>query len=199
MVRVVYLPGMSGSGQFWQPVADRLPADWDHTLLDWPGLGDVPASAAVSSFDDLTRIVSNSLTEPSALVAQSMGGVVATQVALHAPQAVTHLVLCATSGGIDMTGAVDWRPDYQAIWPNAPHWALQPPPDRTAELRRLRQPTLLLWARDDPISPTAIGRKLASVIPNATFQVIPTSNHAFVHDSPELVIDAIQAHLGAVT
>lgn len=38
--RMVWLPGMSGMGEFWAPVASRL--EGDHTLFDFPGLGTNP-------------------------------------------------------------------------------------------------------------------------------------------------------------
>jgi pimeloyl-ACP methyl ester carboxylesterase len=39
--------------------------------------------------------------EPTALIAQSMGGVIAARAALERPDMVTRLVLSVTSGGID--------------------------------------------------------------------------------------------------
>lgn len=187
---------MSGSGSFWHPVAQRLPEACDNVLLDWPGLGDVPRSPSVQGFDDLVALVLAELATPSAIVAQSMGGAVAIAAALVAPNAVTKLVLCATSGGVDMTGAMDWRPTYRDTWPAAPAWALEKPPDRSTDLGRLRQPTLLLWASDDPISPVTVGQHLEKQIPRSTLVVVASDNHMFARDSPQLVAPTIRAHLG---
>ncbi len=43
-----------------------------------------------------------------------MGGFIALQLALRYPHLVTHLVLVAATGGVDMAGhgASDWRHDY---------------------------------------------------------------------------------------
>ena len=62
--------------------------------------------------------------EPVDLVAQSMGGVIAARIALAQPNLVRRLVLCVTSGGVDMAGlgAADWRADYRKSFPNAAAW-----------------------------------------------------------------------------
>src|SRR5215475_6124112 len=113
-MRVVFLPGAAGAAAFWQPLARLLPAAWDTRLLEWPGLGDVPASPEVNGFDDLVRLTLGAMEAPSDLVAQSMGGVVALHVALERPDLVRRLVLVATSGGLDLKrfGAADWREEY---------------------------------------------------------------------------------------
>jgi pimeloyl-ACP methyl ester carboxylesterase len=92
---------MSGDGEFWAPVADRL-VQHETVRINWPGLGSNLAEPSVASYDDLVELVLGQLAEPSVLVAQSMGGYVAVQTALRAPSKVTHLVLVATSGGVNL-------------------------------------------------------------------------------------------------
>lgn len=99
--RVLFLPGASGAGAFWKPVADLLPPDWNTRLFDLPGCGAIPADPSVNSFDDLVALIAASIgDEPLDVIAQSMGGVVAMRLALDYPQAVRSLVLVATSGGV---------------------------------------------------------------------------------------------------
>ena len=81
--RLVFLPGMSGEGELWAPVAARF-ADDDVTLVDYPGLGASPATPAVASYEDLVRMIVDTLDGPAALIAQSMGGYVAIQAAARA-------------------------------------------------------------------------------------------------------------------
>src|SRR5712692_501645 len=109
--RVIFLPGASGDGGFWRPVAERLRYPGEVVRLDWPGLGAVPPRPDVAGFADLVRMTTALMDRPVDLVAQSMGGVVAVQAALEHPGAVRRLVLAATSGGVDTRcfGAVDWR------------------------------------------------------------------------------------------
>ena len=104
---VLFLPGASGDGRFWRPVAERLPAEWDKTFFDWPGLGRIPCRPDVAGLGDLARLVlerADHGSGPVDLVAQSMGGVVAAMVELARPDRVRRLVLTATSAGIDAAG-----------------------------------------------------------------------------------------------
>src|SRR2546426_11604326 len=108
--RVIFLPGVSGDGRFWQPVAERLPP-CEKVLMDLPGAGNVPHSQSVRSFDDLVALTLSHMDRPVDIVAQSMGGVVAVRTALARPHAVRRLVLTATSGGVDFKPFAhhEWR------------------------------------------------------------------------------------------
>lgn len=194
---VAFLPGAGGSPEFWRPVADRLPAEWEVTLLGWPGAGDQPHHPSVNSFEDLVDLTQASIATRSDLVAQSMGGVVALGVALRYPEMVRRLVLVATSGGLDVEalGGQDWRADYRAEFPNAAKWVTEQHVDYTQQLARLTAPTLLMWGDQDPISPLAVGRRLASVLPNSQLTVVPGGTHALAAEQPVLVTRAILGHL----
>jgi pimeloyl-ACP methyl ester carboxylesterase len=104
MPRLAFFPGASGSGEFWTPVADRLPREWDTRLLSWPGAGALPHDPAVRGYHDLIAHAATRIADGSDVIAQSMGGVVAIDLALTRPQKVRRLVLVATSGGVDVDG-----------------------------------------------------------------------------------------------
>jgi pimeloyl-ACP methyl ester carboxylesterase len=195
--RVVFLPGVSGHDGFWRAVGSRLPAAWRKVYLRWPGLGDEPQDPAVRSFDDLVAGVVDALDQPSDIVAQSMGGVIAVRAATRAPTKIRRLVLAATSGGVDVAalGAADWRAEYRLAFPGAAGWASDRQPDLTAELRRLACPTLLLWGDADPLSPVAIGEHLADLIPRATLSVVAGGTHDFGLARADVVAPLIEAHL----
>ncbi|MGZ5909460.1 MAG: alpha/beta fold hydrolase [Reyranella sp.] len=122
MTRILFLPGSGASPDFWKPVGDRLPEAWPKEYFGWPGLGDQPHDPAIQGIDDLLRLVSARMDEPVDLVAQSMGGVIATRLALEQPGRVRRLVLTVTSGGVNMAqlGAADWRADYRRSFPAPP-------------------------------------------------------------------------------
>lgn len=198
--RILFLPGASGDGSFWHPVAERLPAAWEKTFFDWPGLGRIAPRADITSLADLATLVLARAGEgPVDLVAQSMGGVVAMLVALARPELVRRIVLTATSAGIDITpfGPEDWRPEYAREYPGAAPWILAERPDLSARLPTMTAPTLLVWSDADAISPLGVGRRLARILPRAELVVVPGVGHMFARDHTDLVAPHIERHLAA--
>ena len=166
---IIFLPGMSGHGEFWEPVAEQL-RSFGHrcTLIDWPGLGDNAVDPSVAGYEDLVKVVCSHVDGPVVLVGQSMGGYVAVRTALRPDVDVTHLVLAATSGGFEMSSfdAIDWRPGSRAAHPTAPAWAFEPTADLTSEIAALAMPVLLMWANRDEISPIGAGLHLLDLVPD---------------------------------
>ncbi len=193
---VLFLPGVGADPNFWRAVGDRLPDTWAKTYLGWPGLGDQPHDPMVQSFDDMIAYAERHMGEGAVdIVAQSMGGAIALQLALRHPGKVRRLVLTVTAGGLDVLGASDWRPDYAAEYPNAAPWILDARPDYTPDLPRVTQPTLLLWGDADPISPVAIGERLRDSLPNARLHIITGGRHDLAVAHAEGVAPLIRAHL----
>jgi pimeloyl-ACP methyl ester carboxylesterase len=193
------MPGSSGAASFWLPVGELLPAAWRKRYLDWPGMGSVPPSPKIASYDDLADLVLDRLEEPTALVAQSMGGVAAVKAALRRPDRVSHLVLTTTSSGVDRSAfdLFDWQPDYRKAYPHAPDWIFEHGRDLSEELRRLRMPVLLVWATRDPISPLALGRHLAGLMPQARLVEIDSDDHWVVRQHPVQVAAEIERLIAA--
>lgn len=198
MHKLLFLPGAGGSPDFWKPVGSRLPADWPKHYFGWPGLGHQPHDPAIESLDDLVQLVVREVEGPVALVAQSMGGVIAAHVALARPALVRRLVLCVTSGGVDMAGlgAADWRADYRASFPKAVDWITAPRASPPLPVEKIAAPTLLIWGDADPISPEAVGRHLEARLPNARLEVVPGGNHDLATAHPDRVAALIARHLG---
>ena len=198
--RVLFLPGASGDGRFWHPVAERLPGGWEKTFFDWPGLGRIPPRPGIAGLADLARLVLDRAGDgPVELVAQSMGGVVAMMVSLARPELVRRLVLTATSAGIDITpfSPGDWRPEYATEFPGAAPWILTERPNLSARLPTVTAPTLLVWSDADPISPLGVGQRLAQLLPRAELVVIPGVDHMFARDHADVVAPHIERHLSA--
>lgn len=190
---LLFLPGALGRTGFWQPAASLLACPAAQVHVTWPGFSGVARDPAVHSIDDLADRVLARIDRPSALIAQSMGGVVAMLAALRKPELITHLVLSVTSGGMRMDAfdAEDWRPATRAAHPDLPDWFASYHEDLTPRLATLSIPTLLLWGDADPISPVAAGRRLASVLPRAALHVIPGGGHdlacAFASEAAPLI------------
>ncbi|NDU92334.1 MAG: alpha/beta fold hydrolase [Ferrovum sp.] len=191
--RVLFLPGASGDPSFWHGVGQRLPAEWEKRFLAWPGLGCQTPDHRVAGFSDLVALAVTELTSPSIIVAQSMGGIVAIELALRHPDRITHLVLAATSGGLDISrfGAADWRADFLRSYPKTAGWILEEKPDLGLLLPGINVPTLLLWGDADPISPPAVGRYLATVIRGARLEIFPGADHGFGKAMFDVVSDCV--------
>jgi pimeloyl-ACP methyl ester carboxylesterase len=195
--RTVFLPGVGADPGFWRPLGDRLAAT-DKVYLGWPGLGDQPPDPVVASRADLLRLVEAAMGEGTCdLLAQSMGGVLAMQAALKHPAKVRRLVLSVTSGGVDVRplGAIDWRANYRREHPSTPAWVFEPWGDLTDQLARVTQPALLIWGDADPISPVAVGERLASLLPNATLKVVAGGEHDLVETRAAEIAPWVAAHL----
>jgi pimeloyl-ACP methyl ester carboxylesterase len=199
MTRILFLPGAGASPDFWKPVGDRLPEAWPKEYFGWPGLGAQPHDPAIKGIDDLVRLVGARMDEPVDLVAQSMGGVIATRLALERPGCVRRLVLTVTSGGVNMAqlGAADWRADYRRSFPCAAGWITEASPLSDLPVERIAAPTLLIWGDSDAISPVSVGRHLEQRIPDARLHVVPGGDHDLAKTHAELVAPLIARHLTA--
>lgn len=197
---MLFLPGSSGHGSFWDPVRERLDGI-DSEAVDWPGLGDVPADPSVTSYEDLVaRIIAQlerDFDGPTALVGQSMGGWVAARVAIERPDLVDRLVLAVTSAGVDMEalGATDWRPGARVARPDSPEWSFAAHPPMEDQLAALDVPVLLLWADGDPISPLAVGQRLHELLANSELVVYQSDDHWVVVEYADDVAERLQLFL----
>ncbi|HEY3587554.1 MAG TPA: alpha/beta hydrolase [Myxococcaceae bacterium] len=198
MPPLVFLPGAGGRASFWQPVAERLADLWRSLVFGYPGFGDSPVDPTIESLEDLFRwLVEQLPAEPSHVIAQSMGGVLAVRLALERPELVSGLVRVATSGGVDVArlGGAEWRQDFRTSLPAAPRWFVDDRTDVTDTLGKIRAPTLLLWSDVDPISPLSVAHFLAGRIRDSRIVTVTGGSHAFANERPDEVASFIRAHL----
>jgi pimeloyl-ACP methyl ester carboxylesterase len=195
--RLIFLPGALGRTDVWQPAARLLSYPAQKLHVTWPGFSGMPSDPTIRKLDDLATRVLADIDQPTALIAQSMGGVVAMLAALRKPELVTHLVLSVTSGGMRMEDfdAQDWRPEVQAQNPGLPDWFISHREDLTPRLSTLDIPTLLLWGDADPISPVKAGQRLAAVLPRAELHVVPGGGHDVACAFAGQVAPLIDRHL----
>lgn len=199
--RLIFLPGAGGNPAFWRPVSDAVTLAADRVLLGWPWYGaasaaDMPPSKA-ESLQALVDAVTPHMDQPCALIAQSMGGVVAVLAALQRPEHLTHLVLVATSGGvpIDDLRPHDWRADLIRSNPAFPQWMAHERWNLAPQLASLNAPALLLWGDADPISPVAVGERLQALLPDAPLHVLPGGAHDLAQTHAAAVAAHITRHL----
>lgn len=199
--QLILLPGALGRIEQWEPVASQLQSSADRLSFGWPGFGSTPPDPSVSGIEDLVERVVARIDKPTALLAQSMGGVVAIRAALEKPSLITHLVLVATSGGIDVRGlgGSDWRPAFHQANPHLPDWFSTDQNDLSSRLAELKMPVLLLWGDSDPISPVDVGRKLADLFPRSELHVISGGDHDLLETHAALLAPIIDSHFSGTT
>ena len=195
--KLIFLPGAGGSPHFWQPVANLLVHPAPRVFLGWPGFGSVPINPKVQGIQDLVALVVDEIDQPTALIAQSMGGVIAIQAALKRPDLVTHLVLTVTSGGVNMSDlqAEDWRPAFIKANAMFPRWFAEYKDDISSAAGSVLAPALLLWGDADPISPVAVGLRLKGLLPASSMHVFPGGEHDLANKLALSVAPLIDAHL----
>jgi poly(3-hydroxyoctanoate) depolymerase len=193
----LFLPGASGNTEFWKPVASRLRHPGARRFVAWPGFGGVRSEPGVETISDLVARVVREIDGPVGLLAQSMGGVIAVQAALEKPDLVRRLVLSVTSGGIDTAalGAEDWRPAFLKESPATPRWFVDERRDLSERISEIAVPVLLLWGDADPISPVAVGRRLAELLPRAELIVVPGGTHDLVAQRAAEIAPLIDEYL----
>lgn len=91
LTTLVLLPGLDGSGDFFDALCRQLPPQWRTHVVPYPG--DLPLS-----YDELVRFVLAAVPDdgPFVLLAESFSGPVAIQVAATRPAGLIGVVLCAT-------------------------------------------------------------------------------------------------------
>ncbi|MEW6775158.1 MAG: alpha/beta hydrolase [Bdellovibrionota bacterium] len=196
----VFLPGASGKADFWRPIAQELAGRGPQKLLGWPGFGEEPADPSVRSLRDLAGWTLRQMPpDPANVVAQSMGGVIAAQIAIENPKRIARLVLVATSGGVDVKklGGADWRPDFTRENGQLPKWFVDDRTDLTDQLEKIQIPVLLIWGDSDPISPVAVGEFLRSKLPSACLAVVPGGGHDLARTHADETARLIAGHLFA--
>ena len=195
--KLLFLPGAAGNPNFWEPVSELLMYPASKTRLGWPGFGSVPTDPLVNNIDDLVAKVLSEIDQPTAIIAQSMGGVIAMQAALNQPKLITHLILTVTSGGINVSDlrAEDWRPAFLETNPSFPRWFIDYKSDLSADLRSIKVPVLLIWGDADPISPVTVGERLRNLLPHARLHVLPGGTHDLAFSLASSVAPLIDEHL----
>lgn len=195
--KLLFLPGAGGNPNFWAPVSELLRHPASRAYIGWPGFGSTTSDPLINGINDLVARIVSEIDQPTALIAQSMGGVVAMQVALHRPDLITHLVLTVTSGGVDMSDlqAENWRPAFLEANPSFPRWFIDYNFDLSVNLWSINVPVLLLWGDDDPISPVAVGMRLRELLPHARLHVLPGGAHDLAYTHAASVAPLIDEHL----
>ena len=177
-MKLIFLPGASGSTDFWMPVKQNFATDFATQILSYPSFGGYPDQSEVNSMADLQQYVLDQIDQPIVIIAQSMGGIFAVQAALQKPNLIQALVLVATSGGMDLSAfnVKNWRSEYQNSYA-VPDWFVQDQTRLESDLSKVSCPVLLVWGDADEISPVRVGEYLASQFSHSQLEIISEGEH----------------------
>ena len=99
---LVLLHGFAGTRHTWDPLAARMgPKGYLPLAIDLPGHGEAAGVESPVTFAGCVEHVLERSPERFALAGYSLGGRIALQVALAAPERVSRLVLVSTTAGIE--------------------------------------------------------------------------------------------------
>ena len=192
-MEIVFLPGASGSTDFWKPVKDGFDHHYSTKLISYPSFGGYAPHPQVQSMADLQNHVLSQIEQPSILIAQSMGGIFAVQAALQKPDLILAMVLVATSGGIDLKpfDVKDWRQEYSHSY-DVPHWFIDDHTRLDDRLTEIQVPILLIWGDQDPISPVEVGEYLDKKFKLSQLKIIQNGQHDLANVHADECIEFIQ-------
>lgn len=154
------------------PAANLLTYPAKKIHVGYPGFGPTAPDPRVLGIDDLVAKVTSEIDQPTALIAQSMGGV-----------------------DVARFGGYDWRPSFYETSPSLPRWFASYQEDLSSSLTAINIPTLLLWGDEDAISPVSLGEHLASLMPNAKLHVVKGGDHDLAFTHAEIIASLIDEHL----
>jgi pimeloyl-ACP methyl ester carboxylesterase len=199
---LVLIHGHAASGAAWQRVLPFLAQHYQVIVVDLPGYGRSQLTGPWRLYGIaplLVRWLRQMELQPVALIGHSMGGAIAADLTVSAPELVDRLVLVDTAGlplraplpilAVRSVGSF-FQPGNGSYFPleirdhllTSPRtlWqsALQVAKcDFRAELASISVPTLIMWGEHDLLIPPTLGYELHKALPHATFVIVPKCGH----------------------
>jgi 2-hydroxy-6-oxonona-2,4-dienedioate hydrolase len=213
-VPFVFLHGLVGLNEHWEDVAARIRTEARCILFELPLLKLRGSHCSIQGATDLTaRFLREQLTEPAVLVGNSFGGHVAARLAIEYPQLVRGLVLTGASGvmeksmvsDIQIRPSKDWlRRKIGELFFDQSHMreadldrAYAELSDRLGErMRDIRVPTLLVWGKQDVVTPPEAAQGFARYIEDSRLVWFDQCGHAPMIEWPERFAAAVLEFAG---
>jgi pimeloyl-ACP methyl ester carboxylesterase len=213
--------GLSNSELLLDMVEPTLAAKYALVAFDRRGHGRTADTAAPFHYEDMAtetvHVLEEVVGKPVHLVGWSDGGIIGMLVALRRPELIRRLVLIGTNFSTDGLQPVEFSEDspvaialaasFAERSPDGPeHFGVvaekaealfrSEPTMTTADVARIRTPTLVM-AGDDDIVSLAHTRALYESLPAAELAVIPGASHLVVLEKPGVVAGFIDEFLGS--
>ncbi len=215
---VILLHGLDGSWRWWRPTLRRLTAHFRCFALDFTPfdrwrersrVGLTRAAAFVAAWLDALGL------DRVHLLAHSMGGYSACQLAIAQPERIVRLVLVAPAVLETRSLVGPHAGQLRArAWTVAPNFlpVLMGDSFRTGPLGWLRSatelraatalpldqiatPTLLIWGDRDPLVPVGRGARVQRQIAGSRLLVLPGARHVPMYERPDACNGAIERFL----
>lgn len=197
--KVVFLHGLGETCEVWNPVIKQLP----QTECAAPEVLKVKSPMTDWSLEGISNEIADTLTEPVHLVGLSLGAVMALQIAISHPDKVVSLFISAPQAKLPQL-LMSLQRVLMRLLPAK--WVCPPQLskaelfgvldslkylDLTSQLSALRIPvTVVCGSRDKANLPAS--RKIARLIPEARFTVIPGVGHQWHVTHPQLFAEYLQ-------
>ena len=97
-IPLVFIHGWGFNSAIWQPLVSRLENSYQVITVDLPGFGENADKVPVNyDLETIAREVQVAVNQPAVYLGWSLGGLVASEIALNAPQKVLGVVTIASS------------------------------------------------------------------------------------------------------
>ncbi len=171
---------ISSLGGRWGRFRDLLAAQMPVVTFE-------PAWTSAST-REMARAAAQMLDDRAHVLGESLGGMIATWLAVDAPALVDRLVLCSTLPRATMSAGRVLRavPLLRRAHKLSPfHLVAAARHDAAGHLAQVRAPTLVLCGGRDRLLTVDSQRALLGAVPDATFEVVARAGHAITDDAPD--------------
>jgi pimeloyl-ACP methyl ester carboxylesterase len=209
---LVMLHGLSGSWRWWSPLVEKLAGRSRLHLVQLPRLGRLRAGEMAAWLGGLLDAVELG---PVDVLGHSLGGLVATELAMEQPDRVRRLVLVAPAGvpcGRGVLGRalplVEELYDVRRQLPTIVGDAVRTGPvslvhgiayvwerDVRGELGAVRAPTLLVWGNRDRLVPGQVAEEWQRLLPRSRL-VRLACGHVPMWEAPRELASCVLGFLG---
>jgi pimeloyl-[acyl-carrier protein] methyl ester esterase len=95
---LVFIHGWGLNSAVWQPSVEALKSNFEVITVDLPGFGEnIEHSLSPYTLAEVARLIQQAVAKPAVYIGWSLGGLVASEIALKFPQQVNALVTVASS------------------------------------------------------------------------------------------------------
>lgn len=227
---IVFLHGLLGLNSHWRRTAEKLASEHRCVMIEAPLLELRGRRCSVEGVQAIVHgAIREHINEPAVLVGNSLGGHIASRIALADPGAVRGLVLAGSSGLFERTFERDVQHRPSQDWINRKISELFADPSRMPEdsvshaytelrkrgsaralvrlsrsakadhmgsrLPNIGVPTLLLWGKQDVVTPPHVAEEFHELIPDTRLEWIESCGHAPMLERPDELAEGIARFL----